>query len=743
MAEENTVTMTVENVDRLFSEIVVNGESHVSDRYTPPEPVQNLPAVQEETTPSQNNSSSSSPATSPAQSIQGQDVYGVELNNILHNFVDRVVTQGLADEETARQLADSVLQSAIDAINALIPVSASSSNKLADSASVSSEIENAINALDVAQAGGSGKFIQAVSETNGKISATEGTIDSSVSSGSDNPVSGGAVSTAIGVVQASVQDIEDLIPSQATSSNQLADKNFVNSSIATNTANFLGTYTSLADIEAIQNPTNNDYAFLQTTDSAGNTVFDRYKYNASSSEWLFEYELNNSSFTAQQWATINSGLTSTSVSDAINALDVASEGGAGKYIEAISEANGKISATPQTMDTAPTQNSTKACTSGGIYTALQNVTVPVDTAMSGTSENAVQNKVIKAYVDTAETNAKNLANATGTLAVAHGGTGQTSLDNVTVGASKNNYALDEAVDCDTAGNVSAKTVTLEGFTLVKGARFIINIKNSSTASNPTLNVNNTGAKALKTQGFQNAVISSGYYSCYYDGTDWFLDNEFAFTRARYANTGSRSSATSIIGCNSNASSVSKTIDIAGYGTTITGGAVILVKISYTNTASNPTFRIHDNFTKTYTTAKPIKVFGESPDSTNNLLKEGTYYCMYDGTNWNFFPYGTTNEVTADNMQSVSSKAVYDTLKRYTYYNPKGAEGTISNANDFPDGFYCNFNITNAPNGNWFFILTLTFNEDPTYKTQFAFQIANQSLYVRYRDGNGWSGWRII
>ena len=98
----------------------------------------------------------------------------------------------------------------------------------------------------------------------------------------------------------------------------------------------------MADIEAIQNPTNNDYVFLQTTDSAGNNVFDRYKYNADQEEWLFEYELNNSSFTAEQWATINSGLTSTSITDAINALDVAQVGGSNKYIKSIKQVDGKI-----------------------------------------------------------------------------------------------------------------------------------------------------------------------------------------------------------------------------------------------------------------------------------------------------------------------------------------------------------------------------------------------------------------
>lgn len=88
----------------------------------------------------------------------------------------------------------------------------------------------------------------------------------------------------------------------------------------------------------------------------------------------------------------------TAITNAINNLDVSSVGGDGKYISAISETDGKISATSTTMDTAPTANSVNAVTSGGIKTAIS----------------------------TAETNAKDLANATGTLAVANGGTGVTS-----------------------------------------------------------------------------------------------------------------------------------------------------------------------------------------------------------------------------------------------------------------------------------------------------------------------------
>ena len=58
------------------------------------------------------------------------------------------------------------------------------------------------------------------------------------------------------------------------------------------------------------------------------------------------------------------------VRDAINALDVAEVGGTGKYIKAISEVDGKIAATEETMDTTPTEGSQKAVTSGGVKAAI-------------------------------------------------------------------------------------------------------------------------------------------------------------------------------------------------------------------------------------------------------------------------------------------------------------------------------------------------------------------------------------
>ena len=106
-----------------------------------------------------------------------------------------------------------------------------------------------------------------------------------------------------------ITEIIDYLPNDVSKENKLTTEDFVNSSIATNTANFLGTFNTLEEIEALTDVTNNDYAFWKTTDTLGSVVFKRYKYIADKQEWKFEYDLNNSSFTAEQWGAINSGIT--------------------------------------------------------------------------------------------------------------------------------------------------------------------------------------------------------------------------------------------------------------------------------------------------------------------------------------------------------------------------------------------------------------------------------------------------
>ena len=109
-------------------------------------------------------------------------------------------------------------------------------------------------------------------------------------------------------------------------------KKFINSSIATATATYRGNYNEYSDLglnpsatraqiatklgQEISGADDNDYCFVEiptsTSDPTQIERTERYKYDGTS--WAYEYTLNNSGFTAAQWAAINSGVTGAKVS---------------------------------------------------------------------------------------------------------------------------------------------------------------------------------------------------------------------------------------------------------------------------------------------------------------------------------------------------------------------------------------------------------------------------------------------
>ena len=79
--------------------------------------------------------------------------------------------------------------------------------------------------------------------------------------------------------------------------------------------------------------------------------------------------------------------------------------------------------------------------------------------------------------------------------------------------------------CSTAAGTAAKTVALPGFALTTGAEVTVSFAATNTASNPTLNVNGTGAKPIQ---YRNEAIPAGYlaanrtYRFVYDGSSYEL-----------------------------------------------------------------------------------------------------------------------------------------------------------------------------------------------------------------------------
>ena len=266
---------------------------------------------------------------------------------------------------------------------------------------------------------------------------------------------------------------------------------------------------------------------------------------------------------------ITSGAVKTAVDNAVDALDVASVGGDGCYISAISETDGKISATATTMDTAPTANSTKAVTSGGVKTAIDNeatardtaitnainaldvssvggdgcyisaisetdgkisaTATTMDTAPTASSTKAVTSGGIQSAISTAESNAKNLANATGTLGIAHGGTGATTAANARTCLGLGNIATINKNSCTTqflrgdgtwatppsgSGTVTSVNVSVNGCTGTA-----VTTSGTVTLTNvPTCKVYKTMATAnADRQLLLGEASESAGYGCVYVG----------------------------------------------------------------------------------------------------------------------------------------------------------------------------------------------------------------------------------
>lgn len=113
-----------------------------------------------------------------------------------------------------------------------------------------------------------------------------------------------------------ISAIEKKIPTQASETNQLADKDFVNSTINSSAAFFRGAYDTKALLDQWQtaNPgvaTNNDYAYVSADETHDGEAW-RYIYvdDGVTVGWQAQFRVNETPFTEAQLKAINSGITS-------------------------------------------------------------------------------------------------------------------------------------------------------------------------------------------------------------------------------------------------------------------------------------------------------------------------------------------------------------------------------------------------------------------------------------------------
>lgn len=168
-----------------------------------------------------------------------------------------------------------------------------------------------------------------------------------------NQVANKANQADLNVLGGRVEVIEGKIPTQANNTNQLADKDFVNSSIENMAARYVtptaAMNTQWASFSALQTgsgtstwfingtkgtPTSNDYAIFIEVD---NSV---WRAKVAGNVWSKQYKVNDTPFTAAQLAALNSNATAALIAKISNA------------------------------DTVPTANSQNMVTSGGVKDAL-------------------------------------------------------------------------------------------------------------------------------------------------------------------------------------------------------------------------------------------------------------------------------------------------------------------------------------------------------------------------------------
>ena len=208
--------------------------------------------------------------------------------------------------------------------------------------------------------------------------------------------------------------------------------------------------------------------------------------------------------------------------------------------------------------------------------------------------------------------------------------------------------------CSTAASTAAKVVSCTGFTLATGAKITVKFTVTNTASNPTLNVNSTGAKAIQYRG---SAISSGYlaanrvYTFIYDGTNYQLIGDIntdtnttygtgtattaGLTRL-YTSTGSATNGTmtqkAITDALAGKSSSSHTHNYAG-SSSVGGAANSAVKLTTARTINGTSFDGTKNITLNAMYAEDLSNKNVSLNTYN--LSSGTpkvkyYFCPTDG-----------------------------------------------------------------------------------------------------------------
>ena len=187
-----------------------------------------------------------------------------------------------------------------------------------------------------------------------------------------------------------------------------------------------------------------------------------------------------------------------------------------------------------------------------------------------------------------------------------------------IGANAENLIKATYAVCSTAAGTNAKTADCTNFELYEGARIQVTFTNANTASAPTLDINNTGAKAIyinKTAASDTNLLlwtAGSKMEFVYDGTGWIAQN------VPYALYGT---------CSTGASTAAKVVTCNE--AVICKGTTISVNMTNTNTAADATLNVGS------TVAKDIYANGAklTTNSRFNWRANTTQKFVFDGQVW--------------------------------------------------------------------------------------------------------------
>ena len=241
--------------------------------------------------------------------------------------------------------------------------------------------------------------------------------------------------------------------------------------------------------------------------------------------------------------------------------------------------------------------------------------------------------------------------------------------------------------CSTAKSEDAKIVNnLYDFPRSEfqdGDLVFVNFSDGNTSSSPTLNIEGTGAVAVRTNPstylgnvHKGDTLLLRYDTSYNSNNPsdslsktWYVVNSNGASTLYTARTvdgvsfDGSANITHYCTCYTASSTANKTVTVTGF--VLETGARVTVKFSNSNTAANPTLNVHNG--SAYTGAKAIMYRG-----TSSVSDSSNYYrwqsgdivdFIYDGTNWVMVGW-QTYAYYAESATSASTSA-YATYLRYS------------------------------------------------------------------------------